>query len=289
MNIVVSSNENYVKSLKIMLLSLFKNNKKCNIYLLYSNITNDSMDELKILIESNGCKLMPVFIDKNIFNDFPDMGRISKEAYYRLLVSDVLPKELDRVLYLDTDILIRGSLENIYKIEFEGNLIAAVIDNACDDESDTHLKRIGINRPYHYVNSGVILFNLIEMRKYVDINDMFSLLSTRDDWIFVDQEILNIYFKGKIKYIDNIYNFSPFYGKNEKNKEPIIVHFIGKNKPWNKDYCFRFCFEYNSYMRKLGCKEDYKLYRFRFLYFIRSFAFYIYEKIINIRKRNYFN
>lgn len=54
----------------------------------------------------------------------------------------------------------------------------------------------------------------------------------------------------------------------------MIVHFIGDKKPWNKDYYFKFCFDYNTYMKKLKYKDDKNLCRFRIVYFLKSLTLY---------------
>ena len=279
MNIVVSSNENYIKPLKIMLLSLFKYNKKCNIFLLYSDITCESLNELDNIIQMNGGIFNPILVNKDLFARFPNIGRISKEAYYRLLVTELLPEYIKKALYLDIDILVRNNLQELYNIDLDGNLMAAVIDQTCDNENEIHLKRIGLYRPYHYVNSGVLLFDIENMRKSININDIFKIITEKTDLIFADQDALNIYFKDNIKYINNTYNYIPFYGIEKKEKNPKIVHFIGDKKPWNKDYCFKFCFEYNEYMKRLKYKEDKNLCKFRIIYFLESLIEYLIKKV----------
>ena len=179
MNIVVSSNENYIKPLEVMLLSLFKYNRGCNIFLLYSDITCKSLNKLENIIQLNKGTFNPILVNKNLFEKSPDIGRISKEAYYRLLVTELLPQNVNRALYLDTDILIRGNLQDLYNMNLDGNLIATVIDKMCDNENEVHLERIRLYRPYHYVNSGVLLFDLSGLRENINVNDIFKIITEK--------------------------------------------------------------------------------------------------------------
>lgn len=109
---------------------------------MYSDVTCKSLSELENIIQLNNGTFTTILINKNLFKEFPDIGRISKEAYYRLLVTELLPKNIERALYLDTDILIRGNLKDLYNINLDGNLIAAVIDKTCVSvKKSTDLKK----------------------------------------------------------------------------------------------------------------------------------------------------
>ena len=96
-----------------------------------------------------------------------------------MLVTELLPQNVNRALYLDTDILIRGNLQDLYNMNLDGNLIATVIDKMCDNENEVHLERIRLYRPYHYVNSGVLLFDLSSMRENINVNDIFKIITEK--------------------------------------------------------------------------------------------------------------
>ncbi len=108
MNILVTLNSNYIKPLKIMLKSLFLNNpgEEFQIYLLHTSLKNGELDDLAFYIEGHGSELRVIHVDKNCFDDAPVTFHYTKEMYFRLLAYQLLPQDLDRILYLDPDILV---------------------------------------------------------------------------------------------------------------------------------------------------------------------------------------
>ena len=109
MNLLLTLDENYLLPCKVMLYSFFANNSGENdvtIYLLHSNISTEKLDELSNYCSTLGAVLKPISVDASLFENAPTNKRYPKEMYYRLLSPLILPQELDRVLYLDPDILI---------------------------------------------------------------------------------------------------------------------------------------------------------------------------------------
>jgi lipopolysaccharide biosynthesis glycosyltransferase len=127
MNVLVTLNSNYLNPLKVMLKSLFINNpeEKFNIYVMHSSLTDEELQSLKAMIEGKGHKLYAITVKGDYFKDAPIVKHYSKEMYYRLLACKFLPPEVDKILYLDPDILIINSIKALYDTELEGYLFAA--------------------------------------------------------------------------------------------------------------------------------------------------------------------
>jgi len=173
--------------------------------------------------------------------------RLPGEAYYRLLCMSYLPIELDRVLYLDCDIIINGSLEELYNTDLTDCMFAAAFDflEVMKDVSDDIKKlkpSVGQFMPQarKYVNSGVLLINLARMRKVlttekivVMIDEIKSILVNRD------QDFINFVFGNQIRYVDyKLYNYMPLYWHWDELKtgHPVIFHFAGGIRPWKDNY-----------------------------------------------------
>lgn len=251
MNILFAVDENYLAPLYTLINSIVCNNKvKINFYLLYSDISKESLDKLKLYIERKGNTLKPILVNTNIFDNAYLISYITKVSFYRLLVSDLIPNDVDRILYLDADILVNGSLKDIYNADFEGKLIGAVADNPyLQKNKDKYEGRLNINPNHIYFNAGVILFNLKLIRYNTDKNEYKIFLNNiiGKNLLHGDQDILNIYFENKIKYFPEKYNYRPRFYYKFKIFNPVIIHYYGCEKPWQKEYCHEYKFIYYKY------------------------------------------
>lgn len=262
MNILVTLNDNYVKPLFIMLESLFNHERKpMNIYMFYSDVSKVNRQRLSTYIKRQGSCFIPIYVENNAFGEAPVFRYFTKEMYYRLLCSELLPEKEERVLYLDPDILIRGAVSPLYEMDFSGKMIIGMEDYAINHMLAHKKKAIGFTQKDSYINSGVLLFNLKKMREDFVLKDFIYILEKyRSVVSFPDQDVINLYFKNDIKLGERIYNYNTGYGSvggmlmhilgKKDVKEPVIVHYMGKSKPWQVDYYGKYFFEYFSYLKK---------------------------------------
>ncbi len=158
MNILITINENFLFPAKVMLYSLAKHNKDLRIYMIYSEFGEEKLGDLiEFAQQKCDAEFVPVLAE-NIFKDAPLSEQYGKpELYYRLLAPYVLPKELDRILYLDADIIVKGDLTSHYEQDLEGAYAAFVKDrfDFCD-EVVAQKKKLGLSDEDIYFNSGII-------------------------------------------------------------------------------------------------------------------------------------
>lgn len=272
MNVLVAVNDNYVKPLMVMLESLFDNNTwdKIEVYLLYSNINERNLKRLHYFVKRCGGKLHGILLDESV--DRVPSRAFSSETYYRLFAFKYLPETVEKVLFIDPDMLVIGSLESVYNMEMGNHCYAAVPDNQNDEMIKKTKKIFSINKNSLYVNSGLQLMNLREIRTFMTadrINDF--VLKNAVNLPYLDQDVLNILYDGKILYLNKRYNYNCRYDT-EDTLERIafflkglvdlylhrltILHYMGKKKPWNREYTERFQRIYFMYTRKM--KERWK-------------------------------
>ena len=263
MNILVTVDSNYVCPLKVMLTSFFRfHDKENTIYLLYSNVKEIELGELRQLIERTGSRFCPVRVEESILSGVPVIGYFTKEMYYRLLSGMIFTKE-KRMLYLDPDILIRGSLLPLYETPLEGNVMAGIGDISVNTILSDHKTKLGFGQEEQYINSGVLLFDLDEMRKCSILEDIKRVVEEKGELLkYPDQDIINLLFREKIKVVERKYNYNTGYGSIagmfrymaggflKEKKYPVIVHFMGPVKPWNLAYYGKFGGEYRRYLKK---------------------------------------
>lgn len=263
MNLLVTLNDNYIRPLFVMLDSLFAHEKTpMNIYLFYSDVSQENRERLNEYIRSRGCSFFPILIDKKAFQNAPVFRYFTREMYYRLLCGVYLPKDQDRVLYLDPDILIRGPIRPFYETAFQGRMLAGVADHAINSMLREKKKAIGFLEEEIYINSGVLLFNLRRMRNEFSLEAFIGMLERYGQAVsYPDQDMINLYFRGEITFGDRMYNYNTGYGSirgmlghalgfDKEAKKAVIVHFMGASKPWQPAYYGKFFFEYYGYLRR---------------------------------------
>ena len=136
-----------------------------------------------------GCTFHFIEVKQEEFKEFPISSRYPLEIYYRLFASDLLPDTLDRILYLEVDIVVIQSLKELYNMNFEDNLYIA-----CSHVSEnmTHLnaKRLGLNEDVPYINTGVLLMNLVALRKQLNKQDILNYVNTyKKKLVLFDQDV----------------------------------------------------------------------------------------------------
>lgn len=271
-NIMTSSDENLIRYVPILLQSIADSlkDKKIRFFFLYHNISEFILDLLQrqcMLYENiDFCRIR---IDLNELEKFRILasagGQWCPEAYFSLMAHELLPTDVERVLYLDAgDTLIVGNIDKYYYMDFEENFIIATgihykeIDNqlySIDEEDiEDPAGLAAITRGLF--NSGAYIMNLAKMREdgrytlsaYLELASLTKQLRGTEQAYWGDQGFLSTVFLGKIKYYGYPeirdywympYNFCLWYynSRTEKpNYTPSIIHFAGAVKPWQVSY-----------------------------------------------------
>lgn len=271
--LAVVINDKYVTNLIVMLKSLFSSNetKKFRVYIFYSELTSDSIALIcKFLLLENQEKKW-IKIDKLMFAMAPVLDQdMAMEAYFKLIMPILLPKEINRIIYLDADIIIQGDIDPLFSINLNEKTFAAVTDLNMD--RDIEYKGSLMPLSYTYFNSGVLVFDLERFRSIFKFEDALNYIQEKGHkFRFHDQEVLNaLYFK-EVFILDEKYNFVTlyrdrwdpiFYRIRDRNKNIIVVHYAaGNNKPWKPDYCGKFLKEYWRVAKSAGYGSEYKKFK----------------------------
>lgn len=249
MNIMISIDREYMKYACVMLLSLKEHHKDIllSVYILHSELTDEDFQKMDEIIGSEGIELIPVFIPEGSVKDF-QIGNWPEAAAYRLLVTDLFAGSLDRILHLDVDILITGDISGFYNIPFEGYYLAACEELfLSNEERRRNCRRLGKDEKALLFNSGVLLFNVSKLASDGFYYAVYSEILKKYPNIkieYPDQDMLNLLFNEKTKYMDRIrYNYVPyrymvsdsehFYDSREElEANCCIIHMFGGSKPW---------------------------------------------------------
>lgn len=272
-NIIVTLDSGYLYPLSVMLKSLVVNNPDIifEVYILHQSLTKDHIDYVTSLVGKERLNLHPVFVDDEKINSFPTSRRYPKEMYFRLFCASYLPEEVDRILYLDPDIVTINPIDELYNMPFDDNLFMACTHVSKQGQIINGL-RLKIDRFTPYFNSGVILINLIGLRQFNNDNLIYEYIEkNRNRLLLPDQDVFTAIYGKKTKLIDSLkYNlgdryitfYDLFTSKSEKitldiiKKNTVIIHFYGKNKPWKRNYRGILNQFYHEYANMIEKRED---------------------------------
>lgn len=168
---------------------------------------------------------------------------LNHSMYLRLLIPSLLPETERRVLYLDADVLVRNDLDAIWESDMEGCPVAAVQDGYIPSVSApmglAAFAELGLSASTKYFNSGLLLLDL-ELWRTEDLSRRaIEYMTTTDSLLNADQEALNVAVGGRWKELHKTWNV--LVGQAEPGRLPWypeakLFHFVGPDKPWQKDY-----------------------------------------------------
>ncbi len=267
-NLLFSIDDGYLDQFKVTLYSLVQNTsqKGLHIYVLQPQLLTKT-DELTFFCHKLGVSYHPIVVDDTLFANAPTTDRYPKAIYYRLLAHEMLPDHLDKILYLDADILCLNDFMPLYQLDMAENLYAAsshIEDNEVMDFINK--RRLQNVEASSYFNSGILLMNLKAIRQSVRAQDIFDYIDKHRAMLFLpDQDVLNgLYGHQTLLIPEQIYNYDARYSLlylMRSNREwdldwvinhTVFLHFCGREKPWKKDYRGRFSGLYKYVARKAG-------------------------------------
>lgn len=271
LNIAIAADSAYMVPLTVLLQSIFVNNpnSEIHIYLLYidSALKGTDLQYIKDFISAHQAFFHPLTVTNAALDVFPET-RHSKSALLRLFLP-YLASEIDKILYLDGDVIVRKSLTGIYQTDISQHYLAAVQDTM-PIYSPHFLSRLGITRTSFYFNSGVCLMNLKELRQCNFMEQGIDFIHKNFDKTGLpDQDFLNYLCQEKVLFLPPEYNFNfgvhsdvalQIWSSQEikkAQKAPVIVHFVGPVKPWSQLCIHPFRKEWWKYLHDTTLR-DYK-------------------------------
>lgn len=226
--VVFATDNNYLFYTVVAITSMAENASRDTFYHIYILVADELrrghrlLDGLQRKYANVKIHLLPV--DEREFEGVTINNKhITKATFYRLLLSELLRE--DKCLYLDSDIVVNTDLQELYSVGLGDAYIAGVrdlwIDFMAGEDREARRVRTGLASMDRYVNAGVLLFNLDRIRKMY-MEDNFKKHMEKD-YLFEDQDILNVCCYNGIKHLPAKWNlFTFFMGQIEKFKEKGI-------------------------------------------------------------------
>lgn len=251
-NIVFSSDRNFIPYFATSLYSLLVNlsdERPLNVYLLTDDTFTPELEENILLMrETRPFNFHPIVVDASKYQSIKTTVGISVAAYNRLFMDAILPPEVDRAIYLDSDIIIEKNIADIYDLPLDDILFRGVEDSI----STVYKARYDLPPASHHINSGVMLCNVAMMRVCgfdERITDFLAIHRYRV--VMGDQQIINEVFHEQISPLPLQWNVhgSMFVRDWVSDKvgvdnsmdakeaaeailSPAVIHYTFKRKPW---------------------------------------------------------
>ena len=264
MHLLVALDEGYIPQLSVLLTSIFINhpNDRFALYLLHRSLTPKALDFIRACCNKAMMEYYPIQVDQALFDEAPVNDRYPKEMYYRLLAPYFLPDDIEKVLYLDPDILVINSLSGVWNLNLDHALFAAAAHTG-KTELSNNVNRIRLKTDHDYYNSGVLLMNLDQCRIEIRKEDIFRYVKEHgNELLLPDQDVLNALYGKRIEAVDDaLWNYD---ARNYRNyllrsggvrdmrwvmQHTSILHFCGRAKPWKSGYRYRFGQIYQHYVQ----------------------------------------
>ncbi|EOX9113474.1 MULTISPECIES: lipopolysaccharide 3-alpha-galactosyltransferase [Providencia] len=239
---------NFLYGCGISIASLLKTNPDISFsFHVFTDYFDDEQSKLfKQLAEQYKTSIKVYLVDCEQLKLLPSTKNWSYATYFRFIIADYFSNQLDRMIYMDADIMCQGTLQPLLNIPFKDDEIAAVVPERDSIWWQKRADALGIpSIASGYFNAGFLVLNLVNWSKFDISTKAMDLLSqdvVKAKLSYLDQDILNMLLTGKVIYLDGKYNtqYSINYelqkGKKENpiTSETVLIHYIGPTKPWHE-------------------------------------------------------
>ncbi|MDR1215747.1 MAG: DUF4422 domain-containing protein [Treponema sp.] len=259
--VAFSSSDYFVPYLGVAIQSIIDNSKPSNNYdivILHTKISDENQKMLLRLIEYKENFSIRFFdCTRIIYNKkfTSPISYVSEETFLRLAIQEIF-SSFEKIIYLDSDMIIKHDLSDLYAIDIGDNLIAAVIEpvvvayyvNNIEDMINYLDNYLKLTKPLDYFQGGVIVFNIMQMNASFKKNYLINLASG-NVFKYTDQDILNMCCQGRVHYLDMKWDVCTLDSRNipitlspnnirmeyfNSRKDPYVLHYGGTPKPWEK-------------------------------------------------------
>lgn len=277
MNIAYACDDNYIAHTGISILSLFDNNQtidEITIFLISVNISAENIAHVENIVKKYKRKLV-VIPFKELCPDLKlaSVGRHIETVYAKLFFGNI--KNVDKIIYLDSDIIINGSLAKMWEINLEDNYFGLVKTITKDS-----VHKLGLKKTDALYNDGVAIVNSKKLRennmqnKFLEFIDLYN-----GNPPILSEGTINVICKNKIKTIHPQFNFASsflmyknkslnvlsheteYYDDkiiNEARRNPIVIHYLAGwfKRPWEVGCTHPLKDKYLDYKQKTVWKNE---------------------------------
>ncbi len=241
--IFFACDENFVKYMMVTLRSVMDHASRdfeYRVYVLNIGISRERRESVEAMADGDFSVL---FIDvtsylKSMKDKLPLRDYYSMTTYYRLFIAEMYP-EYDKVIYLDSDVIVLGDISEFYGYDLQGYYVGAVKDQLVQqlDVFGRYVEQVvGVER-YRYFNAGVLLMNCQALRDTDFLDRFVELINTYTFIVAQDQDYLNVICKDKVRWLPVSWNVEASSKLSVPEDEISLIHFNMTAKPWKYEDC----------------------------------------------------
>ncbi|WP_105128532.1 glycosyltransferase family 8 protein [Streptococcus suis] len=254
--IVLATDTNYLEKVLVTIKSISVYNRDIDFYLLHQgDVPIEWIRSVNKHLSKLGSKLKNAYISDTAINSYE--SRLAVSSWLRFFIADIVKE--DRAIYLDSDLVVNGSLDYLFEMNLEDAYLAAVRDPSKDEHGG--------------FNAGVMVLNLVQWRKENVTEKLFQTAQEKHTQVRNgDQSILNLVCSGRWLALDKGFNYQTYDNPSRYEKfsylyedigdwTPTIVHFLTSDKPWNSHSVARFrelwwYYSHLEFSQINGCRRD---------------------------------
>jgi lipopolysaccharide biosynthesis glycosyltransferase len=274
-NIVLATDNNYAQHATVAMTSVLantSNKKRITFFIINDNISEESKQKMAKTVEELEGNIYFVEPNTEALKDVFVSGNLTRAAYLRLDIPNILPNNVQKVIYLDCDLLVLQDITDLWNFDMQGNPVAATEDFgilSSKGKCKEKVRNLSWNKEYSYFNSGVLLLDLELWRQENYANKLTELVVKRN-FRHHDQDALNFLFMNNWAKLDLKWNvIPPIFNMNLKVvlntnlrakalvalKDMGIIHYAGGYKPWEYGIHKGFNEKYYEYLMHTEFKE----------------------------------
>ena len=274
-NIVFASDNNYAQHTAVAMASVLVNTKvpqKIQFYLIDDEIQQENKEKITKTVQNLGGNIEFIKIKNSKLEDCYVSGELSRASYFRLDIANILGESIEKIIYLDCDLLVYEEIEKMWQLDMGGKPVAATCDLGIMASARVRKQKnkfIGLPFDAPYFNAGVLIMDL---KKWRDGNyaEAIIALATQNKYPNHDQDALNKFFMNNWQeiplrwdVIPPVFNlFLKIVTKPDLRKKaieaklnPAIFHYAGGYKPWEYEIHDGFNDKYYEYLKLTEYKD----------------------------------
>jgi len=261
-HVALAFDKGYVTPVYVLLASIFANNRasRLQVHAIATDVPAPEKEQLVAYARQQGGNMHFYELSPEVTQGFPVPGPdepeayITLAAYYRLFFPRLIPQDIERLLYMDVDMLVIGNLLELYQTDLGGVAVGAVLDTEMPSRAE-----IGIADMNDYFNSGLLLMDLPKWRaERISERAIEVIVTLADKLDYHDQDALNVVFHGGWQRLAPRYNLMKAYIPHDLAKrdyakflaDKVIIHYNGRNKPWHRACENKLRFLYPLYLHQ---------------------------------------
>lgn len=241
--IVVVCDDHYLILLAALIKSIevnHKSDKKINLYIVEDGVKPNNKNKLIASVNPNLTKVNWISLAEAVPPGIKlplDRSSYPLNIYMRLFIAYFIPQTIEKVLYLDVDMLVLEDISQVYNHNIADKVIGAVTDHRIKTFDNSwggilNYKELGLAADTPYFNTGLLLINTKLWREQnITQNIIDCIYNNKKFANYPDQYGLNVVLANQWYKIDLRWN----YFSTEDDLEPYLVHFVSR-KPIYKSY-----------------------------------------------------